>query len=103
MKDADAPCSFFSFRPEGVWPLGFAEPANALSLPTWVIHVSSLLEWLVAMGLVWRLGIASGNRTWQGLTWCMSERAPPRVQPLLHPPTPRATRVEAPSPQHTLG
>ena len=30
-----------------------AEPENALSLPTWVIHVSSLLEWLVAMGLVW--------------------------------------------------
>ena len=58
-------------RPDGLWTLGFAEPANALSLPTWVIHVSSLLEWLVAMGLVWRLGIASGNRAWQSLTWCM--------------------------------
>ena len=57
--------------PDGLWTFGFEEPANALSLPTWVIHVSSLLEWLVAMGLVWRLGIASGNRTWQGLTWCM--------------------------------
>ena len=30
-----------------------------------------LLEWLVAMGLVWRIGIASGNRRWQGMTWAM--------------------------------
>jgi len=58
--------------PEGLWTLGFfAEPANALSLPTWVIHVSSLLEWLVAMGLVWRIGVVSGNPKWKGLTWAM--------------------------------
>ena len=58
--------------PEGMWTLGFFdEPSNALSLPTWVIHVSSLLEWLVAMGLVWRLGTVSGNEKWKGLTWAM--------------------------------
>ena len=57
--------------PEGVWTLGFAEPANALSLPTWVIHLSSLGEWLVAMGLVWRLGAVTGNPRWKGLTWAM--------------------------------
>ena len=57
--------------PEGVWGLGFVEPANALSLPTWVIHVSSLLEWLVAMGLVWRIGLVTGNEKWKGLTWAM--------------------------------
>ena len=58
--------------PDGVWTLGsFDEPANALSLPTWVIHVSSLLEWLVAMGLVWRMAEASGNPRWKGLTWAM--------------------------------
>lgn len=57
--------------PDGVWTLGFTEPANALSLPTWAIHISSLLEWLVAMGLVWRIGIASGNPKWKGLTWAM--------------------------------
>lgn len=49
-----------------LWNLGFTEPANALSLPTWVIHISSLLEWLVAMGLVWRVGLASGNERWKG-------------------------------------
>ena len=57
--------------PEGVWTLGFSEPANALSIPTWIVHVSSLLEWLVAMGLVWRIGLASGNERWKGMTWAM--------------------------------
>lgn len=32
---------------------GHAEPANALSVPTWAVHSSSLLEWLYAMKLVW--------------------------------------------------
>mmetsp|Transcript_38476 Transcript_38476/g.121219 ORF Transcript_38476/g.121219 Transcript_38476/m.121219 type:complete len:150 (+) Transcript_38476:389-838(+) len=44
-------------------------PGASLQVPTWTIHVSSLLEWLVAMGLVWRLGTASGNLKWRGLTW----------------------------------
>jgi len=57
--------------PAGLWSAGFAEPANALSIPTWVIHISSLLEWLVAMGLVWRIGTLSGNGRWKGLTWAM--------------------------------
>jgi hypothetical protein len=55
--------------PDGLLPL--TEPDNALSLPTWVIHASSLLEWLVSMGLVWRIGIASGNPRWKGMTWAM--------------------------------
>lgn len=29
-----------------------AEPANALSLPTWMVHVSSVVEWTIAMGLM---------------------------------------------------
>ena len=28
------------------------EPENALSLPTWAIHTSSVLEWVTAMGLM---------------------------------------------------
>ena len=31
-----------------------AEPENALSLPTWAIHFSSVFEWLFAMQLVWK-------------------------------------------------
>lgn len=47
------------------------EPANALSFPTWVIHVSSLVEWLVAMGLVWKYAEVTDNPAWKGLTWGM--------------------------------
>ena len=48
-----------------------AEPANALSFPTWMVHTSSLFEWLTAMGLVWRYAEVSGNPRWKGLTWGM--------------------------------
>ena len=48
-----------------------AEPANALSLPTWVIHVSSLIEWLVAMGVIWEYADVTGNQAYKGLTWGM--------------------------------
>ncbi len=37
-----------------------AEPVNALSLPTWAIHVSSTVEWGVAMYLVWRYAEVTG-------------------------------------------
>jgi len=45
------------------------EPANALSVPTWIIHVSSLVEFLVAMGFCWRWADIVGNPKWKGLTW----------------------------------
>ncbi len=48
-----------------------AEPANALSFPTWMVHTSSLIEWLTAMGLIWRYAEVSGNPRWKGLTWGM--------------------------------
>ncbi|GAX76244.1 hypothetical protein CEUSTIGMA_g3688.t1 [Chlamydomonas eustigma] len=47
------------------------EPSNALSLPTWAIHVSSVVEWVTAMGLVWQYAEATGNERWKGLTWGM--------------------------------
>ena len=48
-----------------------AEPANALSLPTWAIHFSSVFEWLFAMQLVWKYADVTGNEKWKGLTWGM--------------------------------
>merc|ERR1719191_138193 len=48
------------------------EPANALSLPTWAVHVSSVTEWTAAMGLVWAYAEHSGNQKWKGLTWAMA-------------------------------
>ncbi|XP_068317065.1 uncharacterized protein [Pyrus communis] len=45
------------------------EPSNALSLPTWAIHVSSVVEWITAMALVWQYGEKSGFESWKGLSW----------------------------------
>jgi Protein of unknown function (DUF2499) len=47
------------------------EPANALSIPTWAIHFSSVFEYLIAMNLVWRYSETTQNDTWKGLTWGM--------------------------------
>lgn len=47
------------------------EPANALSLPTWAIHVSSVAEWVLAMRLMWQYAEVSGNPRWKGMTWGM--------------------------------
>lgn len=49
----------------------FHEPPNALSLPTWAVHVSSVVEWVTAMALAWQYGEKSGNETWKGLSWGM--------------------------------
>jgi len=36
------------------------EPDNALSFPTWVIHISSVIEWGIAMALVWKYAEVTG-------------------------------------------
>ncbi|KAK4740834.1 hypothetical protein SAY87_024422 [Trapa incisa] len=51
--------------------LQLSEPSNALSLPTWAIHVSSVVEWITAMALVWQYGEVSGYESWKGLAWGM--------------------------------
>ena len=48
-----------------------SEPSNALSIPTWAVHTSSLLEWLVAMKLIWEHADTSGNPRWKGMAWAM--------------------------------
>mmetsp|Transcript_7749 Transcript_7749/g.11099 ORF Transcript_7749/g.11099 Transcript_7749/m.11099 type:complete len:559 (-) Transcript_7749:44-1720(-) len=47
------------------------EPANALSIPTWLIHFSSVFEFLFAMQIVWQFSEATKNDKWKGLTWGM--------------------------------
>jgi hypothetical protein len=47
------------------------EPVNALSIPTWAIHFSSVIEYLIAMSLVWKYAEVTGNEKWKGLTWGM--------------------------------
>jgi hypothetical protein len=51
--------------------LAHTEPVNALSIPTWAIHFSSVLEYLFAMNLVWKYSATTGNESWKGLTWGM--------------------------------
>lgn len=48
-----------------------AEPSNALSLPTWAIHVSSVTEWVAAMALFWKYAEVTGNPRWKGMTFGM--------------------------------
>ncbi|PSO59537.1 MAG: hypothetical protein BRC35_03795 [Cyanobacteria bacterium QH_10_48_56] len=44
---------------------------HALSIPTWIIHISSILEWIAAIWLVWSYGELTGNRAWWGLSFAM--------------------------------
>ncbi len=44
---------------------------HALSVPTWLIHISSVLEWLTAIWLVWRYGEKTGDRAWGFLAYSM--------------------------------
>lgn len=44
---------------------------HALSIPTWVIHVSSVLEWVAAIWLIWTYADVSGNRAWRSLSLAM--------------------------------
>eukprot|EP00931_Biecheleriopsis_adriatica_P043857 TRINITY_DN25060_c0_g1_i1.p1 TRINITY_DN25060_c0_g1~~TRINITY_DN25060_c0_g1_i1.p1 ORF type:complete len:475 (-),score=87.59 TRINITY_DN25060_c0_g1_i1:42-1466(-) len=53
---------------EGMAP---QEPVNALSIPNWIVHWSTVFEFLLAMSLAWRFAAASGNERWKGLTWGM--------------------------------
>eukprot|EP00557_Chaetoceros_sp_GSL56_P008438 CAMPEP_0176487600 /NCGR_PEP_ID=MMETSP0200_2-20121128/6232_1 /TAXON_ID=947934 /ORGANISM="Chaetoceros sp., Strain GSL56" /LENGTH=567 /DNA_ID=CAMNT_0017884467 /DNA_START=132 /DNA_END=1835 /DNA_ORIENTATION=+ len=48
-----------------------SEPVNALSIPTWAIHFSSVFEWIFAMNIIWNFSENSGNEKWKGLTWGM--------------------------------
>jgi hypothetical protein len=48
-----------------------ASSMHALSIPTWIIHISSVIEWVVAIWLIWRYGEVSGNPAWKALSWGM--------------------------------
>jgi hypothetical protein len=44
---------------------------NALSIPTWMVHVSSVIEWITAIALVTRYAQKSGYGHWRALAWGM--------------------------------
>jgi len=44
---------------------------HALSIPTWIVHVSSVIEWIAAIWLIWSYGEITGDRPWFALSWGM--------------------------------
>lgn len=46
-------------------------PMHALSIPTWIIHVSSVIEWIAAIWLIWTYSEVSQNSAWKGLAIAM--------------------------------
>ena len=44
---------------------------HALSIPTWIVHVSSVIEWTVAILLVWQYAEVTKNLYWKGLSFAM--------------------------------
>ncbi|WLT38560.1 DUF2499 domain-containing protein [Synechocystis sp. B12] len=44
---------------------------NALSIPTWMVHISSVIEWIVAIALVSRYATKAGYGHWRALAWGM--------------------------------
>lgn len=52
------------------------EPSNALSLPTWAIHISSTVEWATAMLLFWRYAEVTGQlNPWPIITFLAVENS----------------------------
>ena len=44
---------------------------HTLSIPTWIIHISSVIEWRAAIWLIWIYGELTENRSWWGLSFAM--------------------------------
>lgn len=44
---------------------------HALSIPTWIIHVSSVIEWIMAIWLIWTYSEISQNPTWRWFSLAM--------------------------------
>lgn len=44
---------------------------HALSIPTWIIHISSVVEWIVAIWFIASYGNMTRNWAWYGLSFAM--------------------------------
>jgi hypothetical protein len=47
------------------------EPVNALSIPTWIVHFSSVCEFILAMKLATVYAKQTGDEKWNGIAWGM--------------------------------
>ncbi|NJL85350.1 MAG: DUF2499 domain-containing protein [Leptolyngbyaceae cyanobacterium SM1_1_3] len=44
---------------------------HALSIPTWMVHISSVIEWIAAIWFVWRYAEVSDRSAWRYLAFAM--------------------------------
>ena len=44
---------------------------HALSIPTWIIHISSVIEWIAAIWFVWLYAEVSDRAAWKVLSFGM--------------------------------
>ncbi len=44
---------------------------HALSIPTWMVHISSVIEWMAAIYFVWQFADVSGWLAWRWLSFGM--------------------------------
>jgi len=44
---------------------------HVLSIPTWIIHISSVIEWIAAIWLIWLYADLSGNGAWRLVSLAM--------------------------------
>ncbi|MEM8805446.1 MAG: DUF2499 domain-containing protein [Cyanobacteria bacterium P01_G01_bin.38] len=44
---------------------------NALSTPTWIVHVSSVVEWIAAIWFIWQYAELSQQLAWRTLSFGM--------------------------------
>ncbi len=44
---------------------------HVLSIPTWVIHISSVIEWIAAIVLIWQFAEVTQRPAWRWLSWGM--------------------------------
>ncbi|MEL6383933.1 MAG: DUF2499 domain-containing protein [Cyanobacteria bacterium J06626_18] len=44
---------------------------HTLSIPTWVVHITSVVEWIAAIWLIWQYAEVSGLKAWRMLSFGM--------------------------------
>jgi hypothetical protein len=44
---------------------------NVLSIPTWIVHISSLVEWIAAIWFIWQYAEFSQRSAWKWLSLAM--------------------------------
>jgi len=44
---------------------------HVLSIPTWIIHISSVIEWIAAIWIIWGYSEVNDNRVWRWFSLAM--------------------------------